>query len=199
MASPRLNGNTSELCKPFIDELKLSQAKVKYIELHDKNIAACLGCGHCQDVSGEYGCSQNDDMQEILESILPADIVVYATPIYTWQATPPLKALMDRMYGLNKFYGKAAHEVLGVPKTFALIATSGYKPDETADLLDEAIRRGCKHSGVSKYAGMYAVQDAETEDRADDIKAFQTKEAMEGARAFARRIINSYVDTFGKS
>lgn len=189
MASPRLNGNTAELCKPFIDELKQLQTQVEYIELQGKDIASCLGCMHCQDISGEYGCSQNDDMQDIVKNILAADVVVYATPIYTWQATPPLKAVMDRMFGLNKFYGKAPREVLGKEKTFALIVTCGYKPTQAADLLDEVMKRGCKHSGVYKYAGMYAVQDVETEDKADDINAFQTKEAVDGARDFARRVL----------
>jgi len=39
MGSPRPNGNTAELCKPFMDELRQHNAEVDYITLHDKNIA----------------------------------------------------------------------------------------------------------------------------------------------------------------
>ena len=191
MGSPRLNGNTAELCKPFIDELKLNQAQVDYIELHNKDIAPCIGCMHCQDIAGEFGCIQKDDMQDIVKVILHADVIVYATPIYTWQATPPLKAVMDRMFGLNKFYGKAPREVLGGKKAYALIATCGYEPKQGADLLEEAIKRYCKHSGVSSYTGTYAVQDIETNNSTDDINAFQTKESVEGARDFARKILGT--------
>jgi multimeric flavodoxin WrbA len=98
MGSPRLNGNTAELCKPFIDELKQNNAEVEYITLHDKNTAPYLGCYYCQGEADEYGCSQeNDDMEEIIERILLADILVFAAPIYTWQATAKMKAVMDRI------------------------------------------------------------------------------------------------------
>jgi len=189
MGSPRLNGNTAEICKPFIHELKHNQAKVDYIELHNKNIAPCLGCYHCQDIAGEYGCIQKDDMYDIVKNLLHADVIVFATPIYTWQATPPLKAVMDRMYGINKFYGKAPKEIIGGAKIYALIATCGYEPEQGADLLEEAIKRYCRHSGIHSYAGMYAVRDIETEDSANDITAFQTKESVEGAKEFAGKIL----------
>ena len=107
MSSPRENGNTAELCKPFIAQLKTSGAEVSYVTLADKNILPCLGCYVCQDVQGEYGCVQNDDVPAVLEQMLSADCVVFATPIYTWYCTAPMKALLDRHYGLNKFYGSA--------------------------------------------------------------------------------------------
>ena len=149
MGSPRMNGNTTELCKPFMDELRLHQSEVEYIVLHGMNIAPCHGCYRCQNVKDEYGCFQNDDMQSIIESILKADALVFATPIYIWQATPPMKAVMDRMFGLNKFYGSAPHAVLNEGQTYALIATCGYDLDYGAGLLDEGIRRWCKHSSLS--------------------------------------------------
>ena len=182
MGSPRLNGNTAELCKPFIDELRLYDAEVEYITLHDKKISPCLGCYYCQDIAEEYGCIQHDDMQTIVESILKADILVYATPIYSWQATPPMKAVMDRMYGLNKFYGSAPRSVLNMGQAIALITTCGYDIEYGAGLLDEGMCRGSKHSGFD-YLCMYAVRDE------DDLISFQTEAAVEGARKFAQKIL----------
>ncbi|MCL2342338.1 MAG: flavodoxin family protein [Firmicutes bacterium] len=182
MSSPRLGGNTAELCKPLIGELTAGGAEVDYIPLLDKKIAPCLGCYHCQNVAGEYGCIQQDDMQELVGHILPADVLVFATPIYTWQATPQLKAVMDRMYGVNKFYGTASRAVLNEGQAYALLATCGYELDYGAGLLDEGIRRWCAHSGLP-YLGMYAVRDE------DNLASFRTEEAREGAKAFARRIL----------
>ena len=71
MGSPRLNGNTAELCKPFMDELLAHKVDIDYIPIHGKNIAPCLGCYRCQNVTAEYGCVQQDDMQAIVESVLP--------------------------------------------------------------------------------------------------------------------------------
>ena len=52
MGSPKLHGNTAELCKPFREELEKNRAQVRYVTLADKNIHPCLGCYTCQDVSG---------------------------------------------------------------------------------------------------------------------------------------------------
>jgi len=180
--SPRLNGNTTELCKPFVDELRLHQAEVEYITLSGKNISQCLGCFRCQNVADTYGCILLDDMQSIIEKILWADVVVFATPIYTWQVTAPMKAVMDRMFGLNKFYGTASRTVLNQGQAYALIATCGYDPAYGADLLDEAMRRWCAHSEL-QYLGMYAVRDE------DNLASFQTPEAVSGARDFAQVIL----------
>lgn len=182
MSSPDPNRCTGELCKPFLDELRIHQIEVDYITLYDKRIAPCLGCYHCQNIADEYGCVQHDDMQGIIDSILKADILVFATPIYTWQATPPLKAVMDRMYGLNKFYGSTARAVLNENQAYALIATCGYDLDYGAGLLDEAIHRWCVHSGLP-YLGMYAVRDE------DGLASFKTESAVSGIRDFARKII----------
>lgn len=86
MGSPAPNRRTGELCKPFLDELWLHQTEVEFITLHDKNIAPCLVCYHCQNVAGEYGCVQSDDMQSIIESILKSEVLVFATPIYTFSS-----------------------------------------------------------------------------------------------------------------
>jgi len=182
MGSPGLQRRTAELCKPFVDELAANQIEVDYIALHGKAISPCLGCYHCQNITGEYGCVQEDDMQGVVESILKADVLVFATPIYIWQATPPLKAVMDRMYGLNKFYGSAPRKVMNQGQAYALIATCGYDIEYGAGLLDEALRRWAKHSGVP-YLGMYAVRDE------NDMASFQTDEAITGARDFARKIM----------
>jgi multimeric flavodoxin WrbA len=182
MGSPRLQGNTAELCKPFLDELRLQGAEAEYITLYDKKIAPCLGCYRCQNIEEAYGCVQQDDMQSIIESILQADVLVFAAPIYSWQATPPMKAVMDRMYGLNKFYGSAPHRVMNEGQAYALLATCGYETDYGAGLLDEVLRRWCKHSGLA-YLGMYAVRDE------DNLASFQTETAISGARAFAREVL----------
>ncbi|MCL2674426.1 MAG: flavodoxin family protein [Defluviitaleaceae bacterium] len=182
MGSPRINGNTAELCKPFVNELRLHQAEVEYIPLHEKNIAPCSGCYHCQGVADAYGCALQDDMQGIIKKILWADVVVFATPIYTWQVTAPMKAVMDRMFGLDKFYGTAPRTTLNKGQAFALIATCGYDPSYGADLLDEAIRRWCVHSEL-QYLGMYAVRDE------DNPASFRTPEAISGAKAFAQNIL----------
>ena len=181
MGSPRLNGNTAELCKPFMDELKVSGAELSYITLHGKNISPCKACYACQQVSGIYGCVQPDEMQAIVDEMMKADIIVLATPIYTWYCPPEMKAMLDRHFGMNKFYGKGSGS-LWTGKSVAIIATHGYDRAYGAEPFETGIKRLCEHSKL-KYIGMYSVRDV------DDLASFQTPDAVNGARSFARDII----------
>ena len=181
MGSPRKNGNTAEICKYFINELKVNGAEVSYITLADKNILPCKGCYTCQDIQDEYGCVQQDDAAGLIREMIAADVVVFATPIYTWYGTPPMKALLDRHYGLNKFYGKAEGS-LWTGKNIALITTNGYETEYGAGPFRDGIMRLCEHSHLN-YRGMYSVRDL------DGMVSFQTPEAIDGGKAFARELI----------
>ena len=180
--SPRQNGNTAELLKPFSARLKENGAFVEQISLADKKILPCTGCHHCQNVQGEYGCVQKDDVAAIVEKITSADCIVLATPIYTWYCTSQMKALLDRHYGMNKYYGTATGS-LWSGKSLALLTTHGYKADYANDPFEEGVKRLCVHSKL-KYLGLYSVRDTQ------DIKSFQTAEAISGAVAFADRLMN---------
>ena len=177
MGSPRLNGNTAELCKPFIAELERRGAEVRYIPLAEKTILGCLGCYACQYVSGEYGCVQRDDMAGIVDDICWADCIVLATPIYAWYCSAPMKALLDRHYGLNKFYGSAAGS-LWAGKQLAIIATHGYPQDNAVAPFELGMKNLCAHSNLI-YRGLFSVRDE------DNLASFQTEDAIAGAKAFA--------------
>lgn len=182
MGSPRLRGNTAELCKYFIDELRVQKTEVKYIELEKMTINPCRECYVCQDVAGEYGCAQKDDMVEIANEILWADLIVLATPIFSWYCTAKMKAALDRHYGFNKYYGNA-EGCLWEGKKVGIIATHGYDGDYATEPFETGVKRLCVHSNL-KYVGMYSVQDN------DNLTSFQTEEAIVGAKAFARKVTN---------
>lgn len=186
MGSPRHNGNTAELCKPFIQRLQELGAETDYVTLHDKKIKPCLACYSCQDIQGEYGCIQKDDMQEIVQHIIQADCIILATPIYSWYCTSEMKVLLDRHYGLNKFYG-SANGSLWAGKCVGIIATHGYEGDYATGPFETGVERLCKHSALN-YLGMYSVCDE------DNIASFQTESAVSGARAFADRVIQLTAD-----
>lgn len=178
MGSPRLHGNTAELCKPFIQELENRKVEVKYVTLADKNIMPCKGCYACQNVPDEYGCVQKDDMYGLVEEIKWADCIILATPIYAWYCTSEMKVVLDRHYGLNKYYGDCSGS-LWEGKKVGIIATHGYEGAYATEPFETGIKRLCKHSNL-QYIGMYSVRDT------DNIAYFQTEAAKEGARAFAK-------------
>lgn len=185
MGSPRIQGNTAELCKPFIRELKKHNAEVRYIELDSMTILSCKGCYVCQDIPNEYGCVQNDDMHLIVENMLWSDCIILATPIYAWYCTSKMKAVLDRHYGLNKYYGSAKGS-LWAGKKVGILATHGYEGAYATEPFEMGVERLCKHSHL-EYMGIYSVQDE------DNLASFQTKEAQEGAENFARKLVNAYI------
>ncbi|MBQ7886343.1 MAG: flavodoxin family protein [Clostridia bacterium] len=181
MGSPRLHGNTAELCKPMIAEFESAGAAVRYVTLADKKILPCLGCYACQNVQDAYGCVQKDDMHAVAADVQWADLIVLATPIYSWYCTAQMKAMLDRHYGLNKYYGSATGS-LWAGRRVAILATHGYDDAYATEPFETGVKRLCIHSNLT-YAGIYSVQDE------DDLASFQTSEAVAGAKAFAKKLL----------
>ena len=185
MGSMRKNGCTEMLMRPLVEQLKAQDVQVEYIWLCDKKLEPCKSCFVCQNIDYVPGCSIKDDMEQIYKSILGADCIVYATPIYSWFCTAPMKVVMDRLFCMNKFYGNTKeHYSLWKNKKLAIVAACGYEVERGADLFEEAIKRGAIHGNLD-YIGMLAARDI------DGVKDFQTEEVIDNAKDFAMRIYNS--------
>ena len=63
-----------------------------------------------------------------MEDIVWAELIVLATPIDSWYCAASMKNLLDRHYGLNKYYGSATGS-LWAGKKVAILATHGYERD----------------------------------------------------------------------
>lgn len=61
--------------------------------LADKKINVCLGCGACYNTSK---CIQKDDMVELNDKMVEADVIVLATPVYFYSMAGQLKVFIDR-------------------------------------------------------------------------------------------------------
>lgn len=183
MGSPRPKGNTAKLVDLFSKELSSLGVSRETIVLHELKLEPCIACRLCQDVYDGFGCFQKDDMGDIFSKVLAADLLVLATPIYSWYSTPPMKVVMDRLvYGMNKYYGKERGPSLWAGKSLALITTCGYPVERGTDLWEEGVRRYCNHSRL-RYLGMLAEQDP-----GYDVD-FMDKGKEERARDFAGKIV----------
>ena len=182
-ASPHPQGNTAALLAPFTQALNEAGYSGETIPLYDKNILPCLGCRACQQDHTAFACIQKDDMQEIAEKIMQSDLIILASPIYSWYCTAPMKAALDRLvYGLNKYYGESKGPSLWAGKSLAIITTCGYRPEKGADLWEEGIRRYCRHSALH-YCGMLAERHLGYDTQ------FMDEEKAARARAFAQELI----------
>jgi multimeric flavodoxin WrbA len=92
-ASPRKNGNSDTLCDRFAQGAKESGNSVEKVFLASKNIGYCRGCGICNNT---HKCVQKDDMTEILDKMVNADVIVLATPVYFYTMDGQMKTFIDR-------------------------------------------------------------------------------------------------------
>ena len=79
------------MCDEFIKGALEAGNKVEKVFLADKKINVCLGCGACYNTSK---CVQKDDMAELNDKMVDADVIVLATPVYFTQWQDSLKYLL---------------------------------------------------------------------------------------------------------
>ena len=158
LGNTRAKSNTEALANIFADELAARDVNVSKVSLRKKNIHTCVGCDKCHSVTDSFGCVIKDDMQEIADEILASDLIVLASPIYTWMPTPPLKAVIDRIYAFTKYPDNSEAFNLLKTQSFAMIATSGDDCDKNCDIFDECMRRMANFA-KRPYLGYLAAKD----------------------------------------
>ena len=94
-SSPRINSNSDILCEQFANGAKTTGNTVEMISLKEKKVNYCLGCGFCI-INNYTACSQHDDMEEILNKIIAADVVLLASPVYFYTINAQMKTIIDR-------------------------------------------------------------------------------------------------------
>lgn len=91
--SPRKGGNSDTLCDRFAQGALEAGHDVEKIRVAEKNISYCRACYACKDTGK---CAINDDMAEVLQKMIDADVLVLASPVYFYSIAAQLKAVIDR-------------------------------------------------------------------------------------------------------
>ena len=121
-STPRAGGNSEILSDEFARGAAESGNLTEIVRLRQKKIGMCTGCGTCSEL--RKPCPQKDDAPEIIEKMVEADVIVFATPVYFYAPCAQLKALIDRC-------STRYEEMKG--KKFYFIATMA---DETAENME---------------------------------------------------------------
>ena len=163
--SPRKNGNSDLLCDEFMKGATEAGHEVEKIRVAEKNIGYCMACYACK---GTGICAIKDDMAEIMEKIIAADVLVLASPVYFYSIDAQLKALIDRTV--------ARWEEV-TDKEFYYIATAAEAEDNTLDTTIACFRgyadcvEGAKEMGIIYGVGVY--------DKGEILNTPMMKEAYE--------------------
>ncbi|OWT32439.1 hypothetical protein BGI41_07655 [Methanobrevibacter sp. 87.7] len=98
-ASPRKNGNCDILMDEVFKSAKENGAETNKYYLDDYKIEPCHACCSCGD---GVDCIVDDDCNEILNSVLDADVLIFSSPIYYGQMTAQGKLFTDRFYSISR-------------------------------------------------------------------------------------------------
>ena len=154
LGSPRKKGNTAKVLSWFEDEMKARGHEIDRINMADSEVKGCLGCGSCQKKNDEPGCVQKDDALTIFDSMMSADAMVYASPLYCWGFAAQIKALIDRHICLVKGYGTSDYRSLIDDKPTTLLVTCAGPIENNADIIQmifDRLNNYCKSKAVGKY------------------------------------------------
>jgi hypothetical protein len=91
--SMRANSNSDMLAEAFVGGAREAGHEVEKVSLKNKSIGFCKGCLACQKTGS---CVIQDDAGEIVEKMLHADVLVFATPIYYYEMSGQMKTMFDR-------------------------------------------------------------------------------------------------------
>ncbi|MCC0680852.1 flavodoxin family protein [Clostridioides sp. ES-S-0005-03] len=153
-ASPRKGGNSDLLCDQFMQGALESKNQVEKIFLKDQDVKYCIGCGVCYEKGGN--CSQKDDMEEILEKMIKADVIVLATPVYFYTMNAQMKTMIDRTCSRYT-------EISG--KEFYFIVAAADNSEQAMERTLEGFRgftsclNGAKEKGIVYGIGAWHVGD----------------------------------------
>lgn len=92
--SLRVGSNSDMLADKFTEGALHAGHDVEKLSLAGKNISFCRGCLAYQKLGR---CVIDDDANGIMQKVLNADVVVWATPIYYYEMSGQMKVMIDRM------------------------------------------------------------------------------------------------------
>lgn len=169
--SPRKGGNSDVLCDEFMRGAIENGNAVEKIRVAEKNIGYCKACYYCKDNNGQ--CVIKDDMQEILQKIIDAAVIVFASPVYFYSIDAQLKALIDRT---------VARWLEVKNKDFYYIVTCADEEKSSCETTLACLRgyadcvEGAKEKGVIYGTGVY--QKGEIKQTAAMLKAYQAGKSV---------------------
>ena len=125
--------NTFKLTESFISGIsEKTETECEEIIVKDKNIGNCIGCFGCWNKTPGT-CVLKDDMKEVLDRILWADIVIWSFGLYYFNVPGRLKTLIDRQLPLALPFMVSESKSGGHPMRFdmsgkrhVIISTCGF-------------------------------------------------------------------------
>lgn len=99
--NPRKNGYTQYITDFVVKGASKAGAEIDDIDLCKKKIEECRGCYNCWTATPGK-CIHPDDMPDLLERLIAADILLCSTPLYNYTMSGSMKNFFERTLPLAK-------------------------------------------------------------------------------------------------
>ncbi|MEA4853044.1 MAG: NAD(P)H-dependent oxidoreductase [Christensenella sp.] len=146
VGSPRKGGNTDGLVDAVLEGAAAGGAETEKIYLYDLNIGHCRECLYCHHAEPKT-CAIKDDMAELAEKMIMADVLVFGTPIFWWGPSGAFKDFVDRWYGYPLDFSD---------KKIVLAYASGDPAPEVAQWLVGMMEESVAYEGGKLFAQLHA-------------------------------------------
>ena len=97
-ASPRTKGNSNAMAEAFSQAVSEQGAELVRIDAAHSGVKGCIACDNC--FKNGRPCCFDDGFNHIMEEILSADAIAFASPVYWYTFPAGIKAIIDKFYSL---------------------------------------------------------------------------------------------------
>jgi len=104
--SPRKEWNTATLLQNALEGAASAGAQTELVHLYDLAYQGCTSCFSCKRKGNTcHGlCAMRDDLTEVLEAVLAADVLLLGSPIYFGDVTGEMRSFLERLLFPNISY-----------------------------------------------------------------------------------------------
>lgn len=95
--SPR-KGNSVTAINAFTEGARENN-EVEIVDTYKLKVSPCVACKKCEY---QNGCVAKDDSNMIVDKMVAADMIVFASPVYWWGITAQMKLVIDKCYCRGK-------------------------------------------------------------------------------------------------
>ncbi|WP_041276203.1 flavodoxin family protein [Desulfosporosinus acidiphilus] len=111
--SPRKTWNTATLLQRALEGAESVGAQTEIIHLADLNFKGCISCFACKRKGSLNAghCAVRDDLTNVLEKVLVADVLLIGSPIYFGNVTAGVRGFLERLLFSNLSYNERHESV----------------------------------------------------------------------------------------
>ncbi len=102
IASPRKNGNCSQIVKYITEGLNEKKVSNKIYFIDDLDISPCQACKVCKNMEQKTKCVIKDDFIKIMDEVEKSDIFIFAAPNYFGEINAQGHIFINRFYSMTK-------------------------------------------------------------------------------------------------